>query len=100
VSSPELDPVIHPASRLRIVTALASLPPGQAMAFTHLRERVDMTAGNVSTHVARLEAARYVDVAKTFEGKRPATHVTLTTAGWNALEHYLTNLNELLGGIG
>ncbi|MDR1294324.1 MAG: transcriptional regulator [Bifidobacteriaceae bacterium] len=100
MSGPDLDPVIHPASRLRIITALASLPPGHAMAFTALRAQLGMTVGNLSTHLTRLEAARYVEVAKTFEGKRPATRVTLTPVGWNALERYLTHLNELLGGIG
>jgi DNA-binding MarR family transcriptional regulator len=96
---PDLDPVIHAASRLRLVTTLASLPIGDAISFTRLLKLLDMTVGNLSTHLSRLEEAGYIEVTKTFEGKRPVTYVKLTGAGWAAFERYLTNLNELLDGL-
>ena len=43
-----------------------------------------MTAGNLSTHLRRLEEADYVLITKTHEGRTPATYVALTlrrTAG-------------------
>jgi DNA-binding MarR family transcriptional regulator len=97
--APELDPVIHAATRLRIVTTLASLKPGDAIAFPRLRDLLDLTVGNLSTHLTKLEEAGYVEIDKVFEGKRPATYVKLTQTGWAAFERYLVSLNELLGGV-
>jgi DNA-binding MarR family transcriptional regulator len=96
---PDLDPVIHAAARLRIVTTLATLNPGDAITFTRLAQILGLTDGNLSTHLAKLEEAGYVEITKTFAGKRPVTHAKLTTAGWAAFERYLTNLNQILGTV-
>jgi DNA-binding MarR family transcriptional regulator len=58
-----------------------------------------MTVGNLSTHLAKLEGAGYAELNKTFHGKRPVTHVRLSQTGWTAFEHYLENLNQLLGSL-
>jgi DNA-binding transcriptional ArsR family regulator len=99
VPAPDLDPVIHAASRLRLMTTLAALPPGDRIAFTALARALDMTVGNLSTHLTKLEDAGYAQVTKTFEGKRPATYAELTALGRLAFEHYLTALKQLLGGL-
>ena len=67
----ELDPVIHAAARLKIVAALATLKPGAAITFPTLQKSLDMTAGNLSTHLRKLEDAAYVGVEKTIEGRSP-----------------------------
>jgi DNA-binding transcriptional ArsR family regulator len=54
-----LDPVIHAATRLRIVATLAALPDGDALAFTRLQEILDLTPGNLITHLRKLEDADY-----------------------------------------
>ncbi|MDR1634012.1 MAG: transcriptional regulator [Bifidobacteriaceae bacterium] len=95
---PELDPVIHAASRLRLVAVLATLDAGESIAFTKLQRVAEITQGNLSTHLAKLEAAGYVQIDKTFEGKRPATYARLTGAGRAAFETYQANLNQLLRG--
>lgn len=94
----ELDPVIHAAARLRITATLATLGPGDRMAFPRLQELLDMTAGNLSTHLRRLEEAEYVAVAKTHEGRTPVTYLELTARGRAAFEDYTSALKELLGG--
>jgi DNA-binding transcriptional ArsR family regulator len=53
----ELDPVIHAQARLRIVSALATLDRGESITFPRLLELLDMTAGNLSTHLRKLEDA-------------------------------------------
>lgn len=54
---PELDPVIHAQGRLRALVTLATLPPGDRLTFPRMQELLDMTAGNLLTHLRRLSEA-------------------------------------------
>lgn len=95
-SLPELDPVIHAAARLKVTATLAALPKGDRISFPRLQKLLDMTAGNLSTHLRKLEDAGYVDVEKTHEGRAPVTYLALTGAGRRALEDYTAALRRLL----
>jgi DNA-binding MarR family transcriptional regulator len=95
----DLDPVIHAQSRLRVVATLAALPPGDRLTFPRLQQVLQMTAGNLSTHLRKLEEAEYVTVQKTFEGRTPATHVALSATGRAAFERYSRQVTDLLGGL-
>ncbi|GAB4086921.1 transcriptional regulator [Myceligenerans cantabricum] len=94
----DLDGVIHAPARLRIIATLATLGPGDEVAFPKVRKLLDMTAGNLSTHLRKLEDAGYVDVTKTHEGRTPATYLKLTDRGRAAFRDYRTALAELLNG--
>ena len=91
-----LDPVIHGAARLRIMVTLASLPDGDTLTFTRLQQLIGLTAGNLITHLRKLEDAGYVRTEKTGNGPAAQTSVTLTHRGRAALESYTTILRELL----
>ncbi len=93
---PSLDAVIHAQARLRVMVALSVLPFGEQVTFSRLQELVGMTAGNLSTHLRKLEEAGYVVVAKTFRGRTPVTSVSLSRDGRRALEDYTATLRELL----
>lgn len=93
----ELDPVIHAAARLRITAALATLDSDESIAFPRLQGLLDMTAGNLSTHLRKLEDAEYVRVEKTHRGRTPVTYVALTTRGRRAFEDYTAALRAVLG---
>ncbi len=93
----DLDPVIHAQSRLRIVAALATFDSDESMAFPRLQDLLDMTAGNLSTHLRKLEDAGYIEVTKTHQGRTPITYLALTTVGRRALEDYTDTLRNLLG---
>ncbi|MET0736592.1 MAG: transcriptional regulator [Microbacterium sp.] len=93
----ELDPVIHAAARLRITAALATLDAGESIAFPRLQDLLDMTAGNLSTHVRKLEEAGYVAVEKTHRGRTPITYLGLTKRGRRAFEDYTEALRTVLG---
>jgi DNA-binding MarR family transcriptional regulator len=95
---PELDPVIHAQARLRIVSALATLDPDEAITFPRLQELLDMTAGNLSTHLRKLEEPGYVDVSKTHEARTPVTYIALSRQGRRAFEDYTEALRDLLDG--
>lgn len=94
-----LDPVIHAPARLRIVTFLDSaLPaPQDALPFVELQRELGLTAGNLTTHLGRLEDAGYVSIDKSFQGRRPVTRLRLTPAGRLAFASYREELLAMLG---
>jgi len=94
---PELDPVIHAQARLRVMTTLSAVVKGDQLAFTRLQELLDMTAGNLSTHLRRLEDAGYVAVEKSYRGRTPVSWVTVTRRGRRAFEEYHEALRAYLG---
>ncbi len=95
-SDVDIDPVIHAQARLRIMATLAAVPVGDELHFPRLRELLDMTAGNLSTHLSKLEGAGYVQQNKTYAGRSPATYLALTSEGRVAFERYVRNLRALL----
>lgn len=94
----DLDPVIHAQARLRIVAALATLEKDDQITFPRLQEVLEMTAGNLSTHLRKLEDAEYITVEKAHKGRTPVTYIALTTKGHRAFEDYTAQLRDLLGG--
>ncbi|HEY8719086.1 transcriptional regulator [Pengzhenrongella sp.] len=91
-----LDPMIHAQARLRIMTTLTALPRGDRLTFPRLQSLLDATAGNLSTHLRKLEDAGYVEVTKAHVGRVPATYVEVTRTGRRAFEDYTARLRELL----
>ena len=98
MSEIDLDPVIHAQARLRVVATLGAMGRGDRMSFPRLQQLLDMTAGNLSTHLRKLEEAGYVNQSKTHEGRKPATYIELTPQGRRAFEVYTESLTELLRG--
>lgn len=94
----DLDPVIHAQARLRIMSTLATLDADSSISFPRVQELLDMTAGNLSTHLRKLEDAQYVSQEKAFKGRTPVTYLALTKQGRRAFEDYMDHLRELLGG--
>jgi DNA-binding MarR family transcriptional regulator len=95
-SLPELDPVIHAQARLRVTVALASLPQEDRITFTRLQKLLGMSPGNLSTHLRKLEDARYVEVTKTYDRRTPVSYVALTHRGRQAFDDYTTRLRALI----
>lgn len=93
---PVLDPVIHAQPRLRVTVALAALGERDRISFPRLQELTGMTAGNLATHLRRLEDAGYLDVTKSYRRRTPVTWLSLTTTGRLALEQYTAALHTLL----
>lgn len=61
-----------------------------------LKELLNVTDGNLASHMAALVAARYVQVRKRFVGKRPNTSYKATAAGTKAFTDHLGAMEELL----
>ena len=90
----DLDPMLHERGRLAIVSVLAAAPDG--LTFTELRDTLEMTDGNLSVHLQKLEEKGYVAIDKQFVGRRPQTTCRLTKAGQKAFTRYLDHLEAIV----
>ena len=90
----ELDRLIHEPARLMIVMILEGA--GEAD-FLYLQREGGFTQGNLSSHLAKLEEAGYVEIEKKFKGKLPLTVCRLTPSGRAAFAGYSA---KLLGALG
>ncbi len=89
----QLDRVIHEKGRLAIMSMLAAAPE---LAFTELRDALNMTDGNVTTHIRTLQEAGYIAVSKSYANNRPLTTCSLTAAGKKAFAGYIDLLEQIL----
>ena len=89
------DEILLSQARLAIVSAL--LVPGR-MEFVEMKTLLSMTAGNLSIHSAKLEAAGYIQIEKEFVGKNPRTTYILTSAGRRALVAHVEQLSRIVSG--
>lgn len=64
--------------------------------FKALKELLEVTDGNLSSHLTKLEKEGYVDIEKTFEGKRPKTVVKMTPVGRKAFDTYIEALKQFI----
>ncbi|PHS27356.1 MAG: transcriptional regulator [Robiginitomaculum sp.] len=90
-----LDPVIHGRVRLGMMAYLASV---KSASFGELKQKLEASDGNLSTHLRKLEDAGYVQVNKSFIGRKPLTVVTLSEKGRTAWIGYLGHMQSLLNG--
>jgi len=89
-----VDRVIHEPARLMIVSLLSALEEAD---FVFLQRESQLTRGNLSSHLVRLEEAGYVKIEKTFRGKVPLTLCRLTRAGRSAFDAYRQTFKRALG---
>ena len=81
----DLDRIIHEPARLLIATILSTVSSAD---FLFLQRETNLTKGNLSAHLSKLEEAGYIKVEKTFKGKLPLTVCKLTAKGQKALAAY------------
>jgi DNA-binding MarR family transcriptional regulator len=89
----QLDRVIHEKGRLGIMSLLAASPESS---FTELRDTLNMTDGNLTSHMRTLQEAGYVAVSKSYEKNRPLTTCSLTAAGRKAFAQYINLLEQIV----
>jgi DNA-binding MarR family transcriptional regulator len=89
----ELDRVIHEPGRLMIAALLYAVERAD---FLYLQHETEMNKGTLSSHIARLEDAGYIEVEKTYRGKVPQTLLRLTEIGRKTFEQYRSNLKKAL----
>ena len=89
----QLDRVIHEKGRLAIMSMLAASPE---LSFTELRDALNMSDGNLTTHIRTLQEEGFVSIAKSYKNNRPLTTCSLTAAGRKAFAEYIDLLEQIL----
>ena len=89
----ELDRLIHEPARLLIVTILSTV---ESADFLFLQRETELTKGNLSAHLGKLEEAGYVNIEKTFKGKLPLTVCKLTETGQQAFDGYRQQMQDFI----
>ena len=92
----ELDPVIHAVVRLRITATLAGLASGDSLSFTRLQSILDVTPGNLTTHLRKLDDAGYVTIERSGSGRASRAVVALTASGRTAFADYTAALRSMI----
>lgn len=92
----ELNPLLHSQLRLAVMSILLSVDEAD---FVYLKEQTNATAGNLSVQLDKLSEASYIEVEKSFVGKKPRTVCRMTSIGREAMAEYVEVLKEYLSGI-
>lgn len=90
----KIDDVIHGRLRLGVMAYLAN---AEVADFNELKSVLEVTQGNLSVQLRKLEDANYVTIEKGFLGRKPRTQVRITPAGRKAFAAYLEALGKLIG---
>lgn len=93
----ELDRLIHEPARLLIVTILSTV---ESADFLFLQRETELTRGNLSAHLSKLEESGYVNIEKTFKGKLPLTVCKLTESGQRAFDGYRQQMQNFIAKTG
>lgn len=90
---PTLDPLLHSELRLAVVSLLINVEKAD---FVYIKEQTGATAGNLSVQLDKLSQAGYIEVEKSFNGKKPRTTCRLTQQGLRAFEAYVEALKSYI----
>lgn len=92
----DIDRVIHEPARLMICALLSGVNQAD---FLFLQRETGLTKGNLSSHISTLEKAGYVEVEKTYQGKRPLTLISLSDDGRRAFSEYRSMIGQYMEGM-
>jgi len=93
----DFDDVVHQRNRLAILAVAQGSP---RVEFKFLREKLDLTQGNLSRHLQVLEDAGYVSIEKGYHGRRPRICVLITKPGKRAFAAEVRALRAFLDDVG
>ncbi len=88
-----LDALVHSSVRLAVLSILISV---ESADFKYLKEAIQLTDGNLSTHLSKLENAGLISVTKEFRGKKPHTLYAITQEGRQRFTRYVENLERII----
>ena len=92
----EVDRLVHEPARLMILMVLYTV---ESADFTFVLNVTELTDGNLSSHLSKLEAAGYVKIEKGYAGKKPRTRLRLTADGRQAVEDYRGTMEQALKNL-
>ncbi len=92
----DIDQIIHAPARLMVLTYLYVV---ESADYVFLMRLTGLTWGNLATHLNKLEEAGYVDIQKTFDGKKPKSILRMTEQGRNAFRTYKKSMQQVLDDL-
>ena len=92
----DINQVIHAPARLMV---LAYLYVVDSVDYVFLMRITELTWGNLSAHLAKLEEAGYIEVNKGYKGKKPHTTIRLSRQGRAAFRKYKRSLQKVLDDL-
>ena len=93
VSFDDLHKAFENRVRLGIMSALSV---NDSLDFNSLKELLDVTDGNLATHIKKLEQEEFIEVQKTFIDNKPNTSYSVTAKGKKAFENHLSVLENII----
>lgn len=92
----DIDPVIHTPARLMILTYLYVV---ESVDYVFLMRLTELTWGNLFTHLSKLEDAGYINIEKTYKGKKPFTMIHLSDKGRQAFREYRDRMKQVFADL-
>ena len=92
----DLNLIIHQPIRLQIMSLLTSLDGEMQIEFTYLQKILQVTAGNLGSHLRKLEDAEFIAIQKTFLSRKPRTYIEPTPLGHQAFAEHVAALADIL----
>ena len=93
ISIEGLNKVFESRVRLGIMSALAV---NDGYDFSSLKEFLDVTDGNLASHLKALEKEGFIGVEKSFVDRKPNTRYSITREGRQAFEEHVQALEKLI----
>lgn len=82
-------------SRVRLAI-MSLLMVNTKIEFKELKEKLNLSDGNLASHITALEKENYIEVKKQFVGKKPQTTYTATRSGKKAFADYIAVMEKIL----
>lgn len=89
----ELNKAFESRVRLGIMSILLV---NDSVDFNTLKELLQVTDGNIASHITALEKLNYIEIRKQFIGKKPNTSYAVTKSGKKAFAEHLDALERLI----
>jgi DNA-binding MarR family transcriptional regulator len=75
---------------------MSALAVNDTQDFNVLKEYLDVTDGNLASHIKALEKENFIGVKKSFVGRKPNTKYFMTKQGKKVFEAHITALENLI----
>jgi DNA-binding MarR family transcriptional regulator len=89
----QLDKVLEHRVRLQIMSVLVT---NDAYDFSALKDMLNVTDGNLASHIKALEKEKYISVSKSFVDRKPNTRYKISEKGRTAFRKHLDALEQVV----
>ena len=91
-----INEIIHSPARLAILTFLLTR---QSVSFSVLAKALDLSRGNLSTHLKKLNESNLIEIEKKFVDLKPTTLISITATGRELIKQYAQIMSDIVKNI-